>query len=452
MGKHRILALLLIAVMACTACTGCGPGAASTSGGGGSSDSSGESAPASGEGSVKMTLLSTTLIEKPDGDVEQEMIDKYLAANPHVEMETMTVSANDIMPKITAMITANQTPDIFSVTAASTLPTLIDMKAVQPLNELFGQEFIDDLYPAVASEVVLDGTLYVVPWGAIPTGFLYRTDWLEETGLEPPTTFAELTEVAKAMTKDMDGDGTIDRYGLALIASNDSSASSRFVTMLRNCRSSELRREGDGYVTEINNEGGQALLEYFYQWANVDKVVPPGASEIDHKTAINLLATEQAGCTFSGPHTLGTVYELNPELKGKFAAVPMPTLYEGDTSISTGSINGFAISATSSCQEQAVDYLKFLTNAENFAVYNARSLRLPPRKSLAESLTGGDPNLAPFNSALENSYTTENVTYMGDVLSILAEALNSAAAGAVTDGATAAATAEEKIDKVIEKN
>ncbi|MEX2540535.1 MAG: extracellular solute-binding protein [Trueperaceae bacterium] len=58
------------------------------------------------------------------------------------------------------------------------------------------------------------------PYG-IPTGvhirlMAYRTDLFEEAGLSPPTTLDELVEQAKTLTRDTDGDGEIDTWGLGI--------------------------------------------------------------------------------------------------------------------------------------------------------------------------------------------------------------------------------------------
>ncbi|MHB8063449.1 MAG: ABC transporter substrate-binding protein [Ruminiclostridium sp.] len=443
----KVSAILLSMCLIIAAFTGCGSSSTSSEG---SASVSGSPAATSAE-KVKLTMLSTTIVEQPDGIIEQEILDDYLAKKPNVEIEMLSCSANDIMTKLTAMITAENSPDIFS-NFYQYMAGLKDMNALAPLNEYFGEAYIKDLMPAVVPETTLDGNLYIIPWGSIPTLFVYRTDWLKETGLDIPKTFDDVTKVCKAMTKDTDGDGVPNRYGLALIASNNSSAVQRFTPMLRNSGAAELVKDANGnYSTQINSAGAISILSYFYNWANVDKIVPPGAGEIDHKTAINLLATEQAGAVFSGPHTIASVIAQNPALKGKFAGALMPTLKAGDKSMTSATVNGISVSAQCKNKEQAVDYIKFLTNAENFAKYNAATYRIPPTRTLQNSVAG-DPNFEAFAKSLENFYPVENVTFMSDIQAILAEALNIAATGADKDINAVAKNAETKINKIIEKN
>lgn len=411
-----------------------------------------EAAPAaSGEGeAVTLNMLSCTLIEKPDGDVEQEILDSYQAENPGITFEMVTCSSNDFMPKITAMVTAGDAPDLFT-SFSQYIVALDEMGAIEPLDDLLGQAYADDVAEAVRGEVFYNGKLYIAPWGSIPTGIVYRADIFEEAGLEPPKTFDEVAEVFSQVTVDKDGDGKIDQYGLALIASNNASASGRFIPMLRNCGATELYTKDGVLTTEINSPGGIAILDYFYQWANVDKITPPGAGEIDHAAAINLLATEVAVATFSGPHTIGSVVAQNPALEGKFAGAPMPTLNAGDKSLATGNVNGVSISATSDKKEQAADYIKYLTSTESFIKYNAKTNRVPPLKSQAAEVVKANTTTAGFIDALNNAYVQELTPYNGEVQTVLAEALNAMASGAKTDAAEVAKNAEDKINLILSK-
>ncbi len=450
----KTLSLLVAAIMVASLATGC---ASSGAQGGASSAAPASSAAAASGASaagdaapVTLKMLSCTLIEKPDGDVEQEVIDAYLKANPNVKFETVTCSSNDLMPKITAMITSNDAPDLFS-NFTQYIVALTEMNALEPLNDLLGQSYVDDVAEAVRGEVTFNDKLYIAPWGSIPTGFVYRKDIFDAAGLTPPKTFDEVTETLKKLTVDKDGDGKIDQYGLALIASNNASASGRFIPILRNCGAMELKQDGDKYITEINSPGGIAALNYFYQWANVAKITPPGAGEIDHKAAINLLATEQAVATFSGPHTIGSAIAQNPALKGKFAGSPMPTLKAGDKSLAIGNVNGFSVSSASKNKEIAADYIKFITSPANFDKYNAATNRVPPLKSQVTESVKANTTTVGFIAALDNAYPLIMTPYNGDVQTVLAGSLNAMASGAQKDAAAEAKSAEEKIMRIVSK-
>jgi len=405
-------------------------------------DTSNDTVDATAEDAEPITLqyLSATLIERPDGDVEQEVIDSFLEKNPHVTFDISTVSSNELMPAIMTRVVAGDAPDIFTL-FMQYMVTLNDMDALLPLNDIMGQDYVNDVAMAVRGEVMLGDTLFIAPWGSIPTGFVYRSDIFEELGLTPPTTFDEVTELGLQLT-------TGDQFFLALIASNNSSGASRFIPMLRNSGVRELIYENGEFSTEINSPGAIAALDYYYRWANVYNITPPGAGEVDHAAAINLLATEVAIATFTGPHTVGSVVAMNPELEGKFAGAPMPTLSPGANSLATGNVNGFAISAASEHTDIAAAYLAYLTSPANFELYNAATNRVPPFVSQVTDSVSGNALTAGFIPALNNAFEVQLTEHDGDVRDVLAWALNAMASGARSDAAGVAAEAEADILRI----
>lgn len=59
-----------------------------------------------------------------------------------------------------------------------------------------------------------DGVLYSLPIYEFTSGIAYRADLLAKNGLYVPRNIEELTAVAKEWTKDLDGDGKVDVYGM----------------------------------------------------------------------------------------------------------------------------------------------------------------------------------------------------------------------------------------------
>ncbi len=84
-------------------------------------------------------------------------------------------------------------------------------------------DYIDD-YPtlqrvpdAIWDSLRVDGKIYAIPnyLNPAPQSTAIRTDWLENLGLEMPTNYEELKEVALAFTNDdPDGNGEDDTYGI----------------------------------------------------------------------------------------------------------------------------------------------------------------------------------------------------------------------------------------------
>jgi multiple sugar transport system substrate-binding protein len=77
---------------------------------------------------------------------------------------------------------------------------------------------LDDYYPSVLQTAQYDGRTYGLPWIAQPVMLYYNPQLFEASGVEPPDaswTWDDFKTAAATLTKDTDGDGTIDQYGTA---------------------------------------------------------------------------------------------------------------------------------------------------------------------------------------------------------------------------------------------
>lgn len=129
--------------------------------------------------------------------------------------------------KMNAQIAANDLPD-FMVVNSTQLKQLVDYGMAYDLTDLFAERASDftnqmmelDNYVSL-SQATFDGKLYALPNVAgnrdHANFWWIRKDWLDNLGMEIPTTLDELVEVMYAFAqKDPDGNGENDTYGMAL--------------------------------------------------------------------------------------------------------------------------------------------------------------------------------------------------------------------------------------------
>ena len=129
--------------------------------------------------------------------------------------------------KINVTLASGDLPDVIPVTA-SQLKQLADADMIEDMTPYF-EQYASDLTRQCYSEEgssVLDSATFNGKLMAIPNldasiesaQFLWiRNDWLKKLGLQAPTTMQELLAVSNAFaTKDPDGNGVNDTYGLAI--------------------------------------------------------------------------------------------------------------------------------------------------------------------------------------------------------------------------------------------
>lgn len=275
------------------------------------------------DGSITLRVMSATVVESPEGDVERAIADDFMAANPDIRIEFLGTPMNDIYAQLTTMATGGELPDVFTNSPEFSSQAQ-DLGIVEPLDELLGQEYVAGFEEQVLAQARLDDGLQFAPFFTIPTGLLYRTDLFEEAGLEPPTTWEEFREAARQLTVDEDEDGTPERYGFAMVGSNNGSGGSRFVPIMRTFGAQELRQEGDAWVTDFESPEAVAAFELYGELVNTDQVVPPGPFQTSYGEAVALLASDKAAMMVTGPHSIGAIEAQNPDLEGKLAGAPLP--------------------------------------------------------------------------------------------------------------------------------
>lgn len=145
-----------------------------------------------------------------------------------IQVENLwSVPAAQYKEKLNAQISADDLPDVFSVSQEQ-LKTLVDNGMVMDMTEVFEQyssDFTDEMMEAddhvALSQCMYDGKLMALPQvsgnhDGVPLMWI-RRDWMEKLGKEAPKTVQELEALALAfISEDPDGNGQNDTFGIAL--------------------------------------------------------------------------------------------------------------------------------------------------------------------------------------------------------------------------------------------
>lgn len=243
--KKRIVALLLSAVMAVGMLAGCGGGSdkgAADQGAAAGQEASGseqkESADAGAETetpvsdekidvlnqseTMRMTVVCLQGYTQPDSQIEQWLEERY-----NLDITVVALPGwSDATAKITLLMTdETQRPDIIwwwnmeeDFVKWVDAGLLVD---VAPYMEKYTvmRDYYNDVDPTVLFYAASDdGAIYRIPGDVAEPcceTLWIRQDWLDNLGLQVPTTLDELEDVLYAFTNDdPDGNGVKDTYGL----------------------------------------------------------------------------------------------------------------------------------------------------------------------------------------------------------------------------------------------
>src|SRR5690554_3338891 len=235
---------------------------------------------------------------------------------------------------------------------------------------------VDDLITSLVDINTVDGNLLAVPFRGGTTMLYYRADHLAELGIEPPTTLDELRAAAEALTRDTDGDGSTDIYGLVQRGIPGFEIAQDFGRLLFSNGGAILNDESSACV--ITQPEGVATIQL---WADLFQAgyMPPDLFAIGRDEQIRQLQTGRAsmGIYFS-PYYGRLVDELDFEQVG-WAVSPTAEGVEAGRSLNT--LWSLAIDRNSADKDAAWQLVQWLTNVENQITMAVEFANAPVRES-----------------------------------------------------------------------
>jgi ABC-type glycerol-3-phosphate transport system substrate-binding protein len=395
---------------------------------GGKSDSSS----ATSNGPVTVTYISSTILERPEGEFEQRQIDAFNAAHKgSIIVKVEGVASNDQQTKYIALATAGQMPD-FYIGAQTHLVTMADMGQAVEMRSVFDTAYLAGFVQANLDAASVNGVLYGIPWFGNAQGVLYRKDLFDAKGIKIPATWDEFVETAKALT----GGGS---YGITLVGTKNSSGGSRFQTVTHNYGVDEFIQEKDGkWTTDLASPQFAAALKAFTDLDLVHHVVPPGVIETGYPEAVALFSSGKAAMLITGSNAIGAITSQVPELKGKLGSFPCPGPAR---SVSTAGGYSYMINPKTPYKQEAAAFIKFMLEDDISLTFSELTGRLPTRKTVfSNPKIPQMPELVGFLKAVENVYVNPTLGGYGEINDIYGEAYQSVF--------TKMATVEQAVAKV----
>ncbi|UFN49278.1 sugar ABC transporter substrate-binding protein [Roseomonas sp. OT10] len=260
-----------------------------------------------------ITLRVMTLQRAP-GQLKayEAMVQGFEAANPGIKVSILPVSQTDLWPKLAAAYAGGDVPDLVLQLTSENAVSLYGQGLILPVDDVVKAVGEEDFEPAARNLFKDKGSYFAVPASNNCVSLLwYRTDLLQEAGLSPPRTWAELVNVARKLTK-----GEV--YGASLPYGKTAMTNSITWTLIYQAGGRVIAP--DGSVT-FNSDATVAALEFLKE---MHPFCPPGANRYDFFDVLNAYVTGQAAsCMYTG-RAIGNVNAENPKLADSISVVPFP--------------------------------------------------------------------------------------------------------------------------------
>jgi multiple sugar transport system substrate-binding protein len=347
-----ILGLLIIGSMMLAACGGAAP---------------------SSQGPTEITFMMWGAPEELT--VWQAVVDDFQKTNSNITVKVDVSDWDSYWTKLNTLIAGNTPPDVFAMDA----PLYLDWQSrgallnLQPYIDA-NPGFLDGFYPQTLTAYKVGDGYYGLPRDFQTIVLFYNKDMFDAAGLEYPTadwTYDNLLSAAKALTKDNDGDGKIDQYGL----STDTWDMELFWSEAIWAYGGEIISED--HSRTLIGEGSARDA-----WAFIDSLYKEGV--MPTPTAAGEFGSDLFQSGMAAMTTIGHWAVPGYVQAGlNFDAAPMPKGPAGQaTSVNSA---GFVISKDSKNADAAFEFIKFALSEAGQKRLAELGFAIPVLKSVAES-------------------------------------------------------------------
>lgn len=380
----RMSALALSAILAGGALAGCGSSSSDTA----ATDSAAatteaaETADASSS-TVDHTAATTDQIGEPNGGEQvtlwhyfeheaealNAVIKEYNESQSEIYVVPTYVSREELMKQYTIGAVSGDLPDIGMVDSPdmSSYISLGVFADIQDYLDDWGD--LDQFYDGPLSSCMdSEGRLHGLPNNSNCLAIICNMDLLNAAGVEPPTTWDELLEVAAATT---DPDNGV--YGFAMSAISNEEGTFQFIPWLYGAGGSVGDIDSPEAIEAVSFLGDLVQNGYMsnecVNWGQGD--------------GLNAFVAGKAAMFESGTwHIAQLDGDLKDDVNFEYKYIEMPTNNGNQASVIGG--ENFGVTTAAKNVEACVDFLEFMQTAQNNADWCEIAGKLPVRKDAVE--------------------------------------------------------------------
>ena len=299
----------------------------------------------------------------------QEIIDAYERANPRIKIVQEAVGWAALNGKLQTAVATGAVPDATQL-EVSVGRSFLYKQMLRPMDDLLDSIGRQSVYPAVRNLMVdeRDGKTYGVSHAIGVNLLTYRKDFLRAAGVAEaaPKTFAEWLAMLKKLTVDTNGDGKPDRFGLSISGTGHNINESLYTLIGSN---GGRLFDANGKPTLTEPQVIEAL-KFYKELA--DCCLAPDWLSRDFLGTMGDLATGKAAMIMGWGRGAGFYEQYAPDVVargdiGVFDSKPIGP--SGNNYLTQFDCEGWAVFKSAKNGEEAVKFLKFLHQPENYIKY-----------------------------------------------------------------------------------
>lgn len=307
--------------------------------------------------------------DRPDvRDVLQKQLDRFMALHPEVKVEQLFKETEELRSGFIIAAIAGQGPEIVYGPSDQVGPFQV-MDIILPLDSLFDRTFLDQFTPKALT--YYKGRLYKI---ADKMGNHLTLVYNKKLVPVPPRTEAELVAMGKALTKDTNGDGKVDQYGLTW----NYTEPFFFIPFMTGFGGWIMDEEDR---PTLNTAGTVNGLKFIKALRDEHRIIP---NEADYNIADALFKDGHAGMIINGDWSWAGYQKAGLDI----GVAPLPKITS--TGLWCGTMvspKGFSVNAniTEEKKRWAVELIRYLTSEENQMEATRTLFTMPTNRNVIRS-------------------------------------------------------------------
>ena len=327
------------------------------------------------------------------------LADQYMAAHPNVTINITVLENEAFKTKLTTVMQGGTPPDIFQSWGGGDMNAQVDAGMLQDITPALDADngaWRNTFGSGALAVYSYNGKNYGVPWDMGMVGFWYNKDLFTKAGITtPPATWTDFLTDVKALKA----------AGIAPIAlgEGDKWPGMHMWSYIA------TRIGGQAAFTAAYNQTGSftdpTFVQAFQDLQQLMALDPfqPGYLSATHNDMEGAFGNGQAAMELTGQWGPSSSASQSKDGKGVanmgFFNFPAVEGGVGKQTDVVGGGNGFAIGKNA--PPEAIDFVKFLTNAANMTALAKLGMGIPPVNGAEAGIT--DPNMLAVKAAVANA-------------------------------------------------
>jgi multiple sugar transport system substrate-binding protein len=366
-----------------------------------------------------------------EGEVLDELAAQFEEENPDVTIEVTAVPWESAHDRIATAIAGGETPDI-TMLGTTWVGEFAATGAFEPTPDGLVDE--SSFFEGSWDTAVVDDVAYGVPWYVDTRVLYYRTDFAEQAGVEPPTTWDEYKEFTKALQT------AGAQWGVSLPPGGFDSW--QYVTPLAWQQGGDILNDDGTEFTLDSPEWEEAFA--FYTSFFEEGIAEP--RRLEGGEIEQAFINGEVGAFYSGPFHVSLLLDQGgEEFADKFGVAMVPGA-DSRTSFTGG--GNLAVFEETDNRDASWKFVRWLSEPETQIEWYDVSTDLPSVQSAWDDATfAEDPYLSVFGEQLQDSKAPPAIATWAQVSAVIDQELERATRGETTP-ADAVATIQQQASSI----